>query len=147
MLIKTRILLLCLLVCSSACSKNDIDITDGYVPVRSESQMHFAAYFKIKNNTDNDITLKNISSQHFTSVSIHETQMENGISKMRHLTDGITIKSRQTIELAPYNMHIMLMQPQESIWSRDSIKLNLTFADGSKLSTDIPMRRKIQNNK
>ena len=146
MLKKTLSLLLLgiLSICVSACSKTPIVISDAYVPVRSDSQKHFVAYFKIHNNSNKALSLQSITSPHFKNVMLHETKHENGIAKMRHL-EFLNIPASSTAAMEPNAKHVMLMMPLESIWSRDSIQLDLHFADESIVTTNIPIRKKTNN--
>lgn len=62
-------------------------------------------------------------------VEIHETRIEDGISKMRHLPEGVTIAAGQQVAFAPGGLHLMLMAPTRSLAVGEKVELTLTFAN------------------
>jgi len=134
------LLLLSIGILSSACSKDHLTIENAYIPIRSESQSHFAAYFKVTNNSNEDLVLQSVSSPQFASVMLHETRIEQGIAKMRHLDSPLLVTGSSLI-LEPNAKHLMLMQAKESIWSRTAIDVQLNFSDGTELLINIPLKK------
>jgi len=138
MKIKFIVILVGLLVL--ACSKPNIEITDAYTPVRTEKQRMYAAYLDIKNNSDSAIELSNIKSTSFKNIMLHQSSVENGIAKMRHL-DKLIIQENASVKLEPNGKHIMLMQATENIWEKGSFILTLEFSDGTSIEQIIPLQK------
>lgn len=140
-----RIIFLTLFIVSAqlACSSGEVKISDGYIPVRSQTQQHFAAYFNIENNTVHSVQLVSASSPQFNDVSLHETRIENGLSKMRPL-EGLLIEANSSGKLEPNAKHLMLMQPTAPIWELENIELRLHFSDESEMTALIPLHKKQQ---
>ena len=54
--------------------------------------------------------------------------MDNGVMKMRPVTDGLEIKPGQTVELKPSAFHLMLMNLKGPIQRGKPFKATLMFA-------------------
>ena len=124
----------------SACSKVDIEIENAYTPVRTEQQKMFAAYLDITNNTDASVELISVQSDSFKSVMLHQSSIDNGVAKMRHLDNPI-IKADETVKFEPNGKHIMLMGATENLWQLESFILNLKFSDGSSIQQTILLKK------
>ena len=132
------------LISLAACSKPALEIENAYVPIRSSSQMHFAAYFDITNNTPDAVTLESVTSKQFKSASLHESKIESGVSKMRPLaTLDIAAKSSAVFE--PNGKHVMLMQAKQDIWQLETINLEFIFSDGTIITHTVPLRKSNHN--
>jgi copper(I)-binding protein len=107
-------ILILLIACTSlgACSNDampplvatDIEITEA-LPGKNMS----AGYLSLTNNTDLAITLSRVVSPEFELVEIHESLIENGISKMRRIP-LLTIPANATVTLERGGKHLMLMR-------------------------------------
>lgn len=68
-----------------------------------------AAYLTLTNTTDTPIRISEITSEEFKSVKMHDTIIENGIAKMRPLSE-LTVQPNATVTLERGGKHLMLMQ-------------------------------------
>ena len=75
-----------------------------------------AGYLSLTNNSESFITIDRVTSPEFASVEMHETQLENGISRMRPLPT-LSIAPGQTLEFARGGKHLMLTKPIAEISS------------------------------
>ena len=76
-----------------------------------------AGYLVLTNNTDHAIVIDEVTSPHFGSVEMHETTIENGISRMRQIAE-LVIPANGSVTLERGGKHLMLMRstgPNESI--------------------------------
>ena len=89
-----------------------------------------AGYMTITNNSPEDIVITSISSPQFGVVELHETVIEDDISRMRRL-DSLTIAAGTSVVLQRGGKHLMLMQP--SGLSRD-VTLHVHSGDAVLLS-------------
>ena len=60
-------------------------------------------------------------------VQIHTMSMENGVMKMRHLTDGLEIAPGQTVVLKPGSFHVMFMGLKKPLKKGDEVPVFLNF--------------------
>ena len=70
-----------------------------------------AAYLRITNATPADITITGVSSPQFEAVEMHETQVSDGISRMRKL-ESLTIPANGSVAFERGGKHLMLLRPQ-----------------------------------
>ena len=85
---------------------SDVVVTEP-LPGRGMS----AAYLSLTNSTDADITITRVVSPEFARVEIHESSLEQGVSRMRQLPE-LVVPADSTITLAQGGKHLMLMRPK-----------------------------------
>lgn len=89
-----------------------------------------AGYLTLKNNTGTAIVITQVRSPQFARVEIHETTIEDGISKMRAL-DSLTVPANGSARLERGGKHLMLMQARDL---KDSVTLQLMSGETLLLS-------------
>lgn len=90
-----------------------------------------AMYLIIKNDSDANYNLINVSSDIANKVELHQTFTdEKGISKMVKL-DNLVIPTKTSVELKPGGAHIMLYDLKQSLKAGDEFKVYLFFDDTS----------------
>jgi copper(I)-binding protein len=60
-------------------------------------------------------------------IETHDMKMEDGVMKMRALTQGIEIAPGATIELKPGGLHLMLMGLKQGLKAGEAISATLRF--------------------
>jgi copper(I)-binding protein len=86
-----------------------------------------AAYMKITNTGSEPDRLLGGSSEVGSVFQIHEMSMDNGVAKMRPLTNGLEIKPSQTLELKPSSFHIMITGLKHPLVAGSHITATLNF--------------------
>ena len=129
-----RNLLIIAAVALAACSApqaplvaSDVEITRP-MPGRSMS----AGFLVLQNNTATDIRITAVTSPQFGAVEIHETTIEDGISRMREL-EALVIPANGSVTLERGGKHLMLMRAGEM---GDVVTLQLLSDDMPVLSID-----------
>ena len=136
---KKRALLLILLLFFGSCSGDRAPLlaTDVAVSRPKPGMRMSAGYITLSNNTSEAITITRITSPEFESVEMHESILEDGISRMYPLED-VTIAAGQMVEFEPGGKHLMLMYPRSGadsatleFYADDVLLLSVsaTFAD------------------
>ena len=115
-------------------------IEHAWVRAAPPGAMMLAGYASLRNPCARAVAITGVSSADFAMSMIHETLVENGVSKMRHI-DSLPLKARGEISFAPGGRHLMLMNPKRNLKVGDSVKLTLSLADGRKISGDFPIRK------
>jgi copper(I)-binding protein len=95
---------------------SDVEITPP-IPGRHMS----AGFFVLQNNTDADIRITGVTSPQFGAVEIHETTIEDGVSRMREL-EALIVPARDSVTLERGGKHLMLMRG-ENIGSSIALQL------------------------
>ena len=90
-------------------------------------------YLKITNNGKAADRLSGATTAGADRVEIHEMSMTDGVMKMRPLSDGLTIKPGETVELKPGGFHMMFMDIKQPLKQGDTLKATLMFEKAGKL--------------
>lgn len=104
----------------------DLVITKIWARTTPKTAKTGAAFFMIKNNGKTDDTLIDASSTLSKKTEIHQSSMENGIMKMRHV-GKIAVPAGAMVLLKPGSFHIMFMGLYGPINEGDEFPLNLSF--------------------
>lgn len=99
-----------------------------------------AGYGRIENRCQRPLHIVSASSPAFGGVSIHETRIVDGISRMRPVP-GLTIEPEDAAVLAPGGMHLMLMQPLAPLQPGDTVVVEFVLEDGGVLAGEFRARR------
>jgi copper(I)-binding protein len=94
-----------------------------------------AGYLTLSNNTAQTITIDRVASPEFESVAMHESVLENGISRMLPL-DTVAIPGGESVQFRPGGKHLMLMRPTGDT---GSATLEFYFGDALLLTVDATM--------
>ena len=92
-----------------------------------------AGYLTIWNGTQNPIDLAKVESDAFQSISLHNTEIVDGVARMRPL-DGIPIPGHAELVMQREGIHMMLDGSKTELEPGEAIDLVLTFHDGTQVS-------------
>jgi copper(I)-binding protein len=87
-----------------------------------------AAYGELHNKKNKAIRLEGFDSDAFTSVSLHLSVIEDGVSSM-HEQSGIEIAPGESLLLEPGGLHLMLMGSTREVGVGDEIEIAITSGD------------------
>ncbi len=134
--ILTSIALLCTMPAMSA----PLTITAAWiknlppvVPVR-------AGYMTITNTSDQSVSIVDISSKFFTAVEMHETVENSGMMSMQALT-SLTVAAGTKRELKPGGIHLMMMQPTQTLELGSLVAITLLFDNGDTQTLQMTVRK------
>jgi copper(I)-binding protein len=85
------------------------------------------------------VEIVSASSPAFADVSLHETRIENGISRMRALT-VLPVAAHASVSFAPGGLHLMLMQPKLVLKEGDQVEVDFTLRDGRRIPGRFELR-------
>lgn len=117
----------------------ELIIEQAWVRAAPPGAMTLAAYATVRNPCARVVAIIDVSSGDFAMAMMHETQIENGVSKMRHVA-SLPLAARGEVRFAPGGMHLMLMNPTRKLKAGDSVELSLKLADGRLISANFPIR-------
>lgn len=136
MVFALRIVLGVILVSGSAAGATDRcgpQVRDGWIRLTPGAMGMSAGYGRIINACSGPATLVGVRSPAFADVSMHETRVEGGISRMRPLNQ-LQLSAHQTIELAPGGKHLMLMEPTGVLKAGQVVPIDFLTPEGHKIS-------------
>lgn len=111
----------------------------AWIPPAPPGMAMYAGYATLANRGDAEIVITAARSPQFDDVSIHETVVVDGVSKMRAL-DAITIPAGGVAKLSPGGRHLMLMEPKATPAPGSEVTIVFILADGRRVPATFVMR-------
>lgn len=120
---------------------NAIEAKDFYAFATIDGSNISAAFGTLSNTSEQPIALQKviIKGKIKGVAELHQTTNDNGMMKMLPV-DSIAIPAKQSIELAPGGLHIMLINLAKPLEAGKIIALKLTFDDGTTLDLQVPIQ-------
>ena len=126
----------------------EIDISGGYTNVIRPGQNTIAVYLDtIKNSSNKDIDLIEVSSPFAKNIEIHSMEIVDNVMKMKK-EEKITIPAKSTVSLGkenPNNYHLMVFDVSPHIADKNMFTIYLSFSNGEKLQTEISVKKHTEN--
>jgi copper(I)-binding protein len=131
-----------------ACPATAADVTAGDLKISApwaratpKGASVGGGYLSITNSGDSSDRLIGGSTDVSKGFKIHSTQMDNGVMKMRPVTDGVEIRPGQTIELKPGGYHVMFVGLKHGLKQGDHFGATLQFEKAGKVDVDFTVER------
>jgi len=99
-----------------------------------------AGFGRFRNTGKEAIELVSFSSPQFGEVSLHRTELVDGVSRMREV-GTLPIAPGSAVELKPGGYHLMLMMPLAPIAEGQLVTLQATSRDGTGFRFEMPVER------
>jgi periplasmic copper chaperone A len=140
-LFRLRLALLATTVWVAACSPapedaGSIVISDAWTRPTAAGMPMGVAYFTITNGTDVDDALIAASTPAAARVEMHETSIEDGMARMRPLTE-IHVPAGGRVAVAPGGIHLMLVDLAQPLVAGTRVPLTLEFRTAGKLTVEL----------
>jgi copper(I)-binding protein len=134
-----RKILTVLLLTLGACAADEAPLvaTDVVVKAPMPGRSMSAGYLTLRNNAETAITITRVTSPQFGSVEMHETRIEDDVSRMAAL-DEVTIPAGSSVSFQPGGKHLMLMRP---VGQLDAVTLDFYAGDDIVLTLATTVRR------
>ena len=135
---------LCALATSAAAAEPAcVSVREGWVRLPPRQMPMAAGYSKIRNDCRSAVVVVGAGSKAFGEVSLHETTLVQGISRMREV-ERLPIAAGATVELKPGGLHLMLMQPEVTLKEGAALPLRLSLEDGRKVDGVLQVRKAVR---
>jgi len=118
-----------MLACSGNATNAHLSLDNGWVRGMPPGTNMTAAYGRFINSGADTIEITSFESDSFASVSLHQTTIEDGTSRMQELKHW-SIEPGATAVLEPGGLHLMLMQPTREIVAGSTVELSLISTSG-----------------
>ena len=106
-------------------------------PTPPVEPINSAVYLTIENHRAKDLRLVGASTPVSEDVSIHRTQVENGMMQMKALPEGVVIKAGGSATFEPGGLHIMLKAMDQPLKEGDRFPLELSFEGGDVIELEV----------
>jgi copper(I)-binding protein len=123
--------------CSSENEAAGLELRNGWVRALPPGKAMTAAYGELQNNSTGTIRLIAYDSDSFSSVSLHQSIVENGVSRMLEQTD-VQIAAGEILTLQPGGLHLMLMRPSGKILVGNEVEIGIQ-SDGQRFVFKLPV--------
>ncbi|MCL7714343.1 copper chaperone PCu(A)C [Stenotrophomonas mori] len=112
---------------------------DGWI--RLPAMPHMAAgYGTLRNDCGSGVAVVAAGSDAFAEVTLHETTLDDGVSRMREIT-RLPLAAGQAAELKPGGLHLMLMHGKAPLQEGQRVPIRLSLADGTRVDGELQVRR------
>ena len=115
-------------------------IEAGWIRLGPSAMPMMAGFAKAINACKAPVSVVAVSSPAFAEVSMHETLIEDDVSRMREVA-ALRLGAGETAVLAPGAMHLMLMQPTVPLKAGDAVVLKWKLQDGREVLSEFVVRR------
>lgn len=114
-------------------------VVDPWVRMAPAAMPMGAGFAKIVNPCARDMVIVGAYSSDFGSTSLHETRLENGISRMRDAS-VVVVRAGSHLQLRPGGLHLMLMEPSRNLDRGKLVRISFRLRDGRSVDASFPVR-------
>ncbi|MBW3550547.1 MAG: copper chaperone PCu(A)C [Proteobacteria bacterium] len=124
-----------------ACGREcDPTVIDGWVRLPPVPMPMLAGFGRIENECSaTPLIIVGASSPAFAEVSLHETRIVEGISRMRAVSE-LPVAAGRPATLQPGGLHLMLMQPRAPLRAGERVAIEFQLKDGGTLRGEFEVR-------
>ena len=123
--------------CARECAPT---VADGWVRMPPMSMPMLAGFGRIENPCTVPLVVTGASSPSFGEVSLHETRIVDGVSRMRAVPE-LRIAPDGDAILEPGGLHLMLMQPNAPLEAGSRVVVEFELKDGGVLRGEFEVRK------
>ena len=106
-----------------------------------------SGYIKIENKNEKNERLISVESNFSKRTELHYMNIKNDIMIMKHLEDGVLIKSKSQIYLKPTSFHIMFIDLTKSFNKTSNQKVKFNFENAGSIIINMPIINKAKISK
>ena len=117
-----------------------VRLEEGWIRLPPGAMPMAAGYGRIRNDCRSAVVVAGAGSKAFGDVSLHETTLVDGVSRMRAV-ERLPIAAGATVALKPGGLHLMLMQPEVVLKEGARLPLRLSLEDGRKVDGVLQVRK------
>ncbi|MDQ3289224.1 MAG: copper chaperone PCu(A)C [Pseudomonadota bacterium] len=95
-----------------------------------------AGFARIENPCGMPLEIVGASSPAFSDVSLHETRIDEGISRMRAVEE-LHVPANGFVQLEPGGLHLMMMGAKAPLTPGSTVRIEFALKDGGTLAGDM----------
>ena len=115
-------------------------VREGWLRLPPMQMPMMAGFGRIENRCAAPVVIIGAKSAAFGEVSLHETRVVEGVSKMRPVPE-LRIAPDGAAVLKPGGLHLMLMQPHKPLKAGSRIAVEFALKDGGTLLGEFEVRK------
>ena len=97
-------------------------------------------FLTLVNDGDKDDRLLRIESAVAERVELHEMRHEDGVMRMRELSDGLVVPAHGKVELRPGGYHLMFIKPKRAFVEGERFDATLVFQRAGRIKVMFEVR-------
>lgn len=132
---------LSLAACQPAETPTEPALENAWIRSMPPGMKMTAGFGTLNNVTEEKIEISAFSSPQFRDVSLHRTEVVDGVSSMSEV-ESLNLCSGETLEMAPGGYHLMLMGPRVSMAPGQTVELELHASDGRVFRFPVPVEKR-----
>ena len=121
---------------SAAAAPACLVLEQGWIRMPPAPRPMLAGFGRIANHCGQSHVVVSARSPRFGEVSLHQTRVVDGVSRMREL-ERLPIAAGGQALLQPGGLHLMLMQPDSTLVEGERVPLVLVLDDGRELQAQL----------
>lgn len=98
-----------------------------------------AVYFDLSYSGSAPVTLTSVAVEGAGMTMIHDYAESAGKMQMT-MTDAVPLSADAPVTFAPGGLHVMAMEPSDTLTAGSTAKVTLTLSDGTTATVDAPVR-------
>ena len=98
-----------------------------------------AVYFDLSYSGSAPVTLTSVAVEGAGMTMIHDYAESAGKMQMT-MTDAVPLSADAPVTFAPGGLHVMAMEPSDTLAAGSTAKVTLTLSDGTTATVDAPVR-------
>ena len=103
-----------------------------------------SGYIKIENKNEKNERLISVESDFSKITELHDMKIKNDIMIMKHLEEGVLIKSKSQLNLMPGSSHIMFIDLTKSLKKIKNQKVKFNFEKAGSIVINMPIINKTE---
>ncbi|MEI2455870.1 MULTISPECIES: copper chaperone PCu(A)C [Lysobacter] len=115
-------------------------VREGWLRLPPMQMPMMAGFGRIENRCAAPVVIVGAKSAAFGEVSLHETRLVDGVSKMRPVPE-LRIAPDGAAVLKPGGLHLMLMQPRAPLKAGSRVAVEFALKDGGTLFGEFEVRK------
>lgn len=118
----------------------DIAVENPYVREVPPKMPNSAAFMKLTNSSDTEVSLTSAASDVANVVELHEHAKVDGMMQMRQVAK-IVIPAKGQTELKPGGLHVMLIGLKHPLKEGETVDVTLNFSNGESMKVTAPVKK------
>ena len=98
-----------------------------------------AGYIKIENKNKKNEHLISVEADFSKRTELHDMYIKNDIMIMKHLEEGVLIKSKSQLDFKPGSLHIMFIDLKKSLKKTKLQKVKFNFKNAGSIVINMPI--------
>lgn len=124
---------------SGAAAHGNVTITDGWLRVAPNQVA--GAFFKVKNESDEDLTIVAAFAIGAETVEMHSHKMVKGVMKMRK-EEYVELPASAEVKFHPHGYHLMMFKlDKDKFGVGNIVNVTLNLSDGSEVKAEFLVKK------